>query len=417
MNKAESVVSPPLTAAPAHVPEHLIHDFDMYNPADIEKGVQEAWAVLQEDNVPAVIWSRYNGGHWIATRAKPIREAYENPAVFSSACPFIPREVGESYDFVPTSMDPPEQRPYRALGSQVLGMPVIDGLEDSLRTLARDLIKGIAPKGQCEFTTEYAQPYPIRIFMRMAALPEKDIPYLKEICDHMTRPDGTMTFAQARDALYEYLMPIIKERRGKPGTDAISKIANGTINGEPITLDDAKKMCGLLLLAGLDTVVNFLSFTLEHLARNPSQQQELRENPDLIPQATEEFLRRFSLVADGRILTQDTEFYGAPMKKDDLILLPQLLPGLDKAENACPMKVDFSRKKISHTTFGHGSHLCLGQHLARREIILTLQEWLSQIPEFSVAPGAQVEHVGGVVAGVKSLPLVWDVAGANGQKA
>src|SRR5690606_37140429 len=160
--------------------------------------------------------------------------------------------------------------------------------------------------------------------------------------------DGSMTFAEARDALYEYLIPIIAARTGQPGTDAISLVANGEVDGRPITSDEAKKICGLLLLAGLDTVVNFLSFIMEFLARSPEHRKELAEHPERIPEATEELLRRFSVVADGRILTMAYEFHGVYMKGTDLILLPPLLSGLDEREDACPMHVDFNREKVPH---------------------------------------------------------------------
>lgn len=399
-----------LAQLPAHIPQHLVFDFDMYNPPNLSQGAQEAWATLQGPGIPDIVWTQRNGGHWIASRAKLIREAYENPQIFSSQCPFIPREAGEAYDFIPTSMDPPEQRKWRAIHNKVVGLPVVDGMETQIRELAISLIEELRLKGECNFTESYAEPFPIRIFMLLADLPHKDIPHLKYICDQMTRPDGSMTFAEARDALYEYLTPIIAERTGKPGTDAISLVANGEVDGRAITSEEAKKVSGLLLLAGLDTVVNFISFIMEFLAKSPEHRLDLIENPERIPAATEELLRRFSVVADGRILTSDYEFDGVLMKKGDLILLPQLLSGLDERENACPMHVDFDREKVSHTTFGHGSHLCVGQHLARREIIITLQEWLPRIPEFSIKSGAEIQHQGGVVSGVRSLPLVWDPA-------
>nr|4L4C_A Chain A, Camphor 5-monooxygenase [Pseudomonas putida]4L4C_B Chain B, Camphor 5-monooxygenase [Pseudomonas putida]4L4G_A Chain A, Camphor 5-monooxygenase [Pseudomonas putida] len=399
-----------LAPLPPHVPEHLVFDFDMYNPSNLSAGVQEAWAVLQESNVPDLVWTRCNGGHWIATRGQLIREAYEDYRHFSSECPFIPREAGEAYDFIPTSMDPPEQRQFRALANQVVGMPVVDKLENRIQELACSLIESLRPQGQCNFTEDYAEPFPIRIFMLLAGLPEEDIPHLGYLTDQMTRPDGSMTFAEAKEALYDYLIPIIEQRRQKPGTDAISIVANGQVNGRPITSDEAKRMCGLLLVGGLDTVVNFLSFSMEFLAKSPEHRQELIERPERIPAACEELLRRFSLVADGRILTSDYEFHGVQLKKGDQILLPQMLSGLDERENAAPMHVDFSRQKVSHTTFGHGSHLCPGQHLARREIIVTLKEWLTRIPDFSIAPGAQIQHKSGIVSGVQALPLVWDPA-------
>ena len=405
-NQAGSI----LASLPQHVPEHLVFDFDMYNPPSVASGLQDAWKSLQAPGVPDVVWSRCNGGHWIATRGALIREVFEDYKHFSAECPFIPRESGEAYDFIPTSMDPPEQRPYRALASQVAGMPVVDALEPKLHELAASLVEKVRLKGACNFTEDYAEPFPIQIFLALVDLPPEDAPRLKYLSDQMTRPDGSMTFVEARDGLYEYLSPIIDARMKNPGNDAISKIVQGKVDGRPITKHEAQRIGGLLLVGGLDTVVNFLSFSMQFLANNPAHRQELIEHPERIPAATEELLRRFSLVADGRILTEDYVFHGVQMKKGDQILVPQLLTGLDERENKCPMHVDFGREKVSHTTFGHGPHLCVGQHLARREIMVTLKEWLSRIPEFHVAPGAKVTHRGGVVGSVESLPLAWDPA-------
>jgi cytochrome P450 len=410
MDTTEPTGSEGLAPLPPHVPAHLVVDFDMYNPPNVAAGLQEAWTTLQAPGVPDLVWTRRNGGHWIATRGSLIREAFEDPRHFSSACPFIPRETGEAYDFIPTSMDPPEQRPYRALASSAIGMPVVDAMEPRIRELAISLIEKIRLRGHCNFTEDYAEPFPIEIFLTLVNLPLEDLPWLKYISDQMTRPDGTMTFAQARDALYEYLSPVIDQRMANPSDDGLSKVIHGKVNGRAITKHEAQRVGGLLLVGGLDTVVNFLSFTMQFLARSPAHRKELIDHPERIPAATEELLRRFSIVADGRIVTEDMIFHGVQLKKGDQVLLPQLLTGLDERENKCPMHVDFSRPKVSHTTFGHGPHLCAGQHLARREIMITLKEWLSRIPDFQIAPGAHVVHQSGVVGSVKSLPLVWDPA-------
>ncbi|MFC5458894.1 cytochrome P450 [Massilia niabensis] len=410
MTTTEITPASSLAPLPPHVPQELVFDFDMYNPEGVADGVHEAYARLQAPGVPDVVWTRHNGGHWIATRGQLIRGALEDTKHFSSECPFIPREVGEAYDFIPTSMDPPDQRKFRALVSVTVGMPVVDKMEPRIQALAVELIERLRPLGQCSFTKDFAEPFPIGIFFMLADLPDKDIPYLKNLADQMTRPDGSMTFAEARDALYEYLGPIVDARMLAPGDDAISKIASGKVDGRPVSKYEALRMTGLLLVGGVDTVINFLAFCMQFLAQSPEHRQELIDHPERIPAATEELLRRFGLVADGRILTSDFEFQGVQMKKGDQILLPQLLTGLDERENACPMHVDFSRKKVSHTIFGHGVHLCLGQHLARREIIATLTEWLARIPQFSIAPGATIGHQGGIVSSVRNLPLVWDVA-------
>lgn len=66
--------------------------------------------------------------------------------------------MGEAYDFIPTSMDPPEQRKFRTLASMTVGMPVVDAMEPRIQALAIDLIERLRPLGQCSFTEGFAEP-------------------------------------------------------------------------------------------------------------------------------------------------------------------------------------------------------------------------------------------------------------------
>jgi cytochrome P450 len=394
---------------PDHVPQARVVDWDMYNPPGIENGLYESWMRLQEPGVPDIVWTPRNGGHWIATRGKWIAEMFKDFEHFSSKCIWLPKEAGEQYTFIPTSMDPPEQTPYRELINSGIGLRVVRGIEESIRTRARALIDGFYPRGECNFTTEYAEPFPIGVFLAMVNLPMADAPRLKVIADQITRPDGSLSMADASEKFFQYLQPWIVERRLRPGKDAISQIVNGDFQGRKLNDYEAQRVCGLLLLAGLDTVVNFLSFAILFLAQSPEHRRKLAADSSLIPSAVEEFFRRLPLVADGRLIAEDIECDGVMLKAGEMILLPTMLHGLDERENECPMQVDFSRKKISHSFFGGGAHRCAGLHVARAEVTITLEEWLKKIPEFDTAPDFRPRYHSGVVSSLESLPLRWKV--------
>jgi cytochrome P450 len=97
------------------------------------------------------------------------------------------------------------------------------------------------------------------------------------------------------------------------------------------------------------------------------------------------------------------------MKAGDMVCVPTILGGTDDQMNKCPMQVDFNRKDTSHVTFGDGPHICAGQHFARQEARVTIEEWLKRIPEFEIAPGSKIQHKSGIVCTVEDLPLVWKV--------
>lgn len=394
---------------PAHVPESRVVDWDMYNPPGIEEGVHESWTRLQRPGVPDIVWTPRNGGHWIATRGKLIAEMFKDYEHFSSKCIWLPKEAGEQYTFIPTSMDPPQQTPYRALINNGIGLRVVKGMEESIRERARSLIDGFCAKGACDFTTEYAQPFPIGVFLAMLNLPMADASRLKRIADQITRPDGSMSMAEASEEFFRYLRPWIAERRRNPGNDVISQIVNGDFEGRKLNDYEAERVCGLLLLAGLDTVVNFLSFMMLFLALNADHRRQLVADFSRIPGAVEELFRRLPLVADGRLIIQDVDCDGVTLKAGEMILLPTMLHGLDARENECPMHVDFSRKKFAHSFFGGGPHRCAGLHVARAEVTITLEEWLKRIPEFAPEPGYKPRFHSGVVSSLESLSLRWKV--------
>lgn len=395
------------TPLPANVPADRVVNFDMFNPPGITEGLHSAWKKLQDPGVADLVWTPFNGGHWIATRGKLIKEMFLDHAHFSSECPFLPKEAGEQYSFIPTSMDPPEQRPYRRVLNEGIGPKVISRIEGSIKELACQLIDDIKLKGSCDFTKEYAEVFPIHIFLMLVDLPLTDAPRLKYIGDQMTRPDGTMSMGEAIQQFFDYLSPFIDKRMREPGDDAISAIVQSKVNGRDLTKDEALKICGLVLLAGLDTVVNFLSFSLHFLAQNPQQRQLLIDDPTLIPVATEELLRRFGLVADARLIKHPIIVDGVQLNVGDMVALPTMLFGLDEREHACPMHVDFARKDINHITFGHGVHHCAGAHLARLEVQTTLREWLARIPEFEITADANIGYQAGIVGAMTSLPLTF----------
>ena len=172
-------------------------------------------------------------------------------------------------------------------------------------------------------------------------------------------------------------------------------------------------LVGLLLLAGLDTVVAFLNFTMIYLARNPDKVAELRSDPKKIGQGAEELFRRFPVISEGRMIAKDQEYDGVQLKHGEMVLLPTALAGLDETVYPDPWVVDFTRRGAPHLTFGSGAHRCAGALFARLELVTTLEEWLKRIPEFSLKPGEPIGYSTGMVANVASVPLVWPVKNAR----
>jgi cytochrome P450 len=216
-------------------------------------------------------------------------------------------------------------------------------------------------------------------------------------------------------AISAYLKQVLDERYAKPGKDLFSAISawrdNPRFEGE----EELIGMALVVFLGGLDTVASLLSFVTRHLAQHPEHQRRLREEPEIIPRAVEEFFRRFGLSNTGRLILSDVERKGATMKKDEMVLVPIGCSGIDDRKYPDPFTIDFDRpenfeKKVpTHNTLGNGPHKCVGAPLARAEIKIFLEEWLPRIPDFRLDPERPPKAQLGPVPGLDHLHLLWDV--------
>ena len=400
---------------PDNVPRDRVRQIDMYALDGIAEGFHEAWSKACPAGTPDLIWTPLTGGHWIATNGETIHEIYTDPTRFSSEIIFLPREAGEAYQMVPTRMDPPEHTPYRKALTKGLGVSQVNAVEAQVRAIAAGLIDQFADRGHCDFAAEYSATFPVNVFMAMADLPMEDVPLLSKFAAGMTRPEGATPQEQgaaldaANQGFFRYLEPIIAARRGGSGDDMITQVLNSEVNGQPMPDDKALGMIALLLLAGLDTVVNFLSFFMIYLGRRPEELAALRKDSGLLGRRVDELFRRFPVVSEARMVAKDQEYRGVHLKRGDLILLPTSLHGLDETLNPDPWRLDFGRKGSSHSTFGAGPHRCVGLHLARLEVLVTVEEWFKRIPDFRLKAGTAPIYHSGIVAAVENVQLEWDV--------
>ena len=290
----------------------------------------------------------------------------------------------------------------------MFGPKQIAKLDEDIRQFARDLFTRIAPKGECEFVSEIAFEFPIRVFLQLMGLPQAEMPTFLEWEHGILRSSSLEPIARALRLVTDRLSEECEKRRQDPKDDLLTLAVQGTIDGRPLTEDELKGFCFNLFVGGLDTVSSNMSNQFRHLAENPEDQQRLRDHPEDIPTAIDELMRAYAAVTTLRLCKADTTIGGADMKAGDLVLMPTMLAANDPEAFPDPEKVDFDRKP-RHLSFGFGPHVCIGLHLARREMRVAMEEALSIWPPFRVKPGAQIDSFCSGIIGPKSLPLVWDV--------
>jgi cytochrome P450 len=159
----------------------------------------------------------------------------------------------------------------------------------------------------------------------------------------------------------------------------------------------------LLLVAGIDTTWSAIGSSLWHLAQHPDDRRRLAEDPGVIDFAIEEFLRFYAPVTMARMVAEDIDFHGCPMKKDDYVLLPFPAANRDPEYFDEAERFIIDRKQNRHAAFGLGIHRCLGSNLARLEMKVAIEEFVRRFPDFELA-GEATWSVG-QVRGPRTLPV------------
>jgi cytochrome P450 len=354
-------------------------------------------------------------GYWVFTRNEMIVDALQRPEIFSSTAT-VPTIPEPPYQWIPLMVDPPYHTKWRKLLGGWFSPGRIASLETPVRERCAELVDSIVARGECDFVADFASQFPTTIFLQIIGLPVEQLDQFMEWEDKIlhfnseTDPDYSGMMA-AMDQVTKHFAELIAVRRNDPnsrGDDIVSAAIDWTIDGEPISDKDLLSCMLLLFMAGLDTVASQLSFLFRHLATVPADRQRLLADPALIPAAVEEMLRAYSIVRLGRKVTQDTDFHGCALKAGDMVAMPLAFASRDEDVFEDATEVEIDRDVFRNVAFGAGPHRCLGSHLARRELVVAVEEWHKRIPEYSVPYGAEViEHSGNGVYGLDRLPLRW----------
>ena len=179
----------------------------------------------------------------------------------------------------------------------------------------------------------------------------------------------------------------------------------GLTGAQPLAPEHIFGTMVLLIVAGIDTTWSAIGSSLWHLAQHPEEVARLKAEPELMDTAIEEFLRAYAPVNMARLVKEDFDFNGCPMKKDDWILLSFPAANRDPEAFEDADQVILDRKVNRHAAFGLGIHRCLGSNLARMELRVAIEEFLKRFDSFSLADPDAVTWSQGQVRGPRFIPV------------
>lgn len=385
-------------------------DYDIFDPQYVEDPAP-IWAGLRAQ-CPVAHTERW-GGSWLPTRMDDVRAFAQRVDLFSSDDPLVvPPPQGVAAPAVkapPISSDPPEHTWARRLILPFFSPGAVDRHEPATRETCRRLIGSFIEHGHADAAADYAQQIPVRVIAHLLGIDEarsdEFVEWVRGTIElGLKDPELRVKY---REKIHDFFWAVVAERRAHPGDDMISQLLAAEVDGQPVPDVHVVGTCNLLLIAGIDTTWSSIGAALWHLATHAEDRRRLVAEPELLPVAIEEFLRAYAPVTMGRVTTQDCEFLGREIKQGDKILMSFPAANRDPEHFPDPDAVIIDREVNRHVAFGVGIHRCAGSNLARMEMRVALEEWLARIPEFELAPGAEVTWAGGQVRGPRSIPVVF----------
>lgn len=396
---------------PDHVPADLVRPYP-FKLRGARSSVLPRTMIPEIHTYPEIFWGEgvheMLPGAWVPRSMEALQAIYmDTEHITVKGTSGFAQMIGQEWYSIPHESDPPLHSKYRMLLNPMFAPKHIARIEDHIRSFARERLEELRPLGACDFVADFAFEFPIRVFLELMGMPQEQMTTFLEWEHAILRSAEQEPVAEALRKIVDYLKSQCEDRRANPRDDLITLAVQGEIEGRGLTDDELIGFCFNLFVGGLDTVSTNMSNQFRHLAENPENQHFLRANPDRIGDAIDELMRAYAAVTTIRLCTKDTVVSGVEMKAFDLVLMPTHLAGNDPAAFPDPEKVDFARKP-RHVSFGYGPHLCIGMHLARREMRIAMEEALAILPPFRLAEGAQIESFCSGIIGPTALPLVWE---------
>jgi cytochrome P450 len=380
--------------------------------------LEPEWAAdpysIQDDlrqRCPIAHTGRFGGG-WLPTRWEDVAAIAYDTDRFSSRSIIMsnfrpPRDLAPIGGSPPISSDPPFHHDARKLLLGAFTKTTIGRQEPATRAFCHSLIDAIEGQDVVDAARDYAQHIPVRVIADMMGFPPEDGPrfrvFVEDLLEGINLPPDERIERVGR--LFDYLLVQVHDHLESPRDDLTGYLLGAEIFGQKLSPDHVVGAMALLLIAGIDTTWSAIGASLWHLAKTPGDRERLAAEPGLLPTAMEELLRAYAPVTMARLVKEDMHWHGVDMKADDWILLsfPAANRDPDQFDRAGEVVID--REVNRHAAFGLGIHRCLGSHLARMELRVALEAWLSRIPRFTLADPAAVTWSTGQIRGPRTLPL------------
>ncbi|MEV7077951.1 cytochrome P450 [Streptomyces sp. NPDC093516] len=357
---------------------------------------------------------------WVVVGHDLAREALTHPALLKDATPAADALAAAGYVLNKPSVglgaqmmeaDPPEHTRLRGLAAAAFTPCRTAELAPRIERIAHDLIDTLPPSGVTDLVETFNAPLPATVIAELLGVSEEHHLDFRRWSGHALRVASSEHRA-ALAGLHSLLAGLLADKRRSPRHDLLSALVEARDGGDGrLSEEELVGTALMLVVAGHESTVNLLGNAVLSLLRHPAQLRLLRERPELMPGAVEEFLRHDSPVerSTNRYAAEDIELGGVAIPRGGIVVVALGSAGQDAPQTGGgeAAVLDVTRPHARHLAFGHGIHHCLGAPLARLESTIALRTLLARLAELELAvPEAELEWIdSGIIRGVLALPV------------
>lgn len=403
-------------------PETLVDPFDYY------RQIHEAGITI--DHLPEM-------NTFIVYSYDLCSEATGKPEIFSNDFSAVMGEgqndeeiqeiLAEGWDNPPTLLtaDHPVHTRNRKLVNLAFSAPRVNAIEADMRKKSIQLIDDMIEKKEGDFVEDFAIPLPVTMIAQQIGL-DNDISQVKAWSDaavdrfsQMVDRERQVECARAFVEYQKYMKSKIDDRRANGGDDLLTDLVEARVEGEtPLTDEEIMSIMQQFMVAGNETTTSTIAGALLQLIRNPDQMAKAKaaaggRDPKLIQNMVEEALRYETPTAGmWRLVTEDTELGGHAIPKGAMVQLRYAAANRDPKKFENPDKFEVDRKNArAHLAFGKGPHMCVGNMLSRKEMLVAFDELLERLDRFEITDESGIEILPNILLrGVIKLPIKFQAA-------
>ena len=364
---------------------------------------------------PAYYLEEYDA--WALSRFEDIWNASLDPSSYSVAAAgassghLLTRQLPVFPSLMHT--DPPDHTQMRSQINASFMPRRVAALEPTFRSIVRQQLARISDRDEADAFTDLAQPVATRVTCAVLDLPERDAPQLEAIVTRIfAREPGTLGLPEASIAAFgeldAYFLEMVRERRRNPTEteDMLNRHLSVVVWGGRPSDEEIASFLTTLLIGGTETFPKVFAGGVVRLDAEREQREWVLRDRSLIPNAIEEMGRYENpLQMLGRTLVRDVELHGEKLRAGQPVMFLYASANRDEREFDAADKFDVRREIPRVLTFGHGTHACLGQHVARLEGRILLEELLSAIPDYEVDSASCVQARSEWMQGYLAVPI------------